>query len=275
MTEQATDPVHGHGWNTADRWGGWSWREPRGAEHFRRCSFCGSIHPEDLAAEQAGDGTCRVCGEHGWEACFRAQKAPWMTAEALAGLDISDEERARVGALHPAHNYDPGGWYASWADRVRVAAQVPRQGHRQPPSRNPADHHRAQPLPGRPHGARDRLPVVRHRRHPAGTDVSGWRLEDGHYTHVGLGSDPDAPREVLHGSPGRSGDQRRDEGRSAGSRGFGSPSRTAGCPGGVPVRCPFRRGPGHEHRHSGPFPRRYVRGCGQFCHLGVLAAARR
>lgn len=52
MTEPTiTDPVHGHGWNTADRWGGWSWHEPRRGEHFRRCSFCGSIHPEDLAAE--------------------------------------------------------------------------------------------------------------------------------------------------------------------------------------------------------------------------------
>jgi len=29
----------------------WSWREPERGEHFRRCSWCGSIHPEDLAAE--------------------------------------------------------------------------------------------------------------------------------------------------------------------------------------------------------------------------------
>jgi hypothetical protein len=52
-TETASnDPVHGYGWNTAARWGGWTWqtREP---EHFRRCSFCGSVHPADLAAEPA------------------------------------------------------------------------------------------------------------------------------------------------------------------------------------------------------------------------------
>lgn len=35
----------------AGRWGGWAWRDPRAGEHFRRCGFCGSIHPEDLAAE--------------------------------------------------------------------------------------------------------------------------------------------------------------------------------------------------------------------------------
>jgi hypothetical protein len=92
--DPAADPVHGSGWNSAARWGGWSWSEPARGEHFRRCSFCGSIHPEDLAAETAGTGTCRTCGQQGWEACFRAQ-------------NISDED----------HPYDPGGWYASWADR--------------------------------------------------------------------------------------------------------------------------------------------------------------
>jgi len=35
----------------ADRFGGWFWREPFRGEHFRRCGFCGSIHPDDLAAE--------------------------------------------------------------------------------------------------------------------------------------------------------------------------------------------------------------------------------
>lgn len=29
----------------------WSWSEPMHGEHFRRCSWCGSIHPDDLAAE--------------------------------------------------------------------------------------------------------------------------------------------------------------------------------------------------------------------------------
>jgi len=35
----------------AERWGGWSWRAPSRGEHYHTCSYCGSIHPEDLAAE--------------------------------------------------------------------------------------------------------------------------------------------------------------------------------------------------------------------------------
>lgn len=38
-------PVHA---GEADRWGGWHWRDPDRGEHFRRCSYCGSMHPEDL-----------------------------------------------------------------------------------------------------------------------------------------------------------------------------------------------------------------------------------
>lgn len=38
-----------------DRWGGWHWDDPRHGEHFRRCSYCGSVHPEDLAAEPSVD----------------------------------------------------------------------------------------------------------------------------------------------------------------------------------------------------------------------------
>lgn len=45
-----TDPVHRA---DAERWGGWKWRDPDRGEHFRRCSYCGSIHPEDLVAEPA------------------------------------------------------------------------------------------------------------------------------------------------------------------------------------------------------------------------------
>lgn len=113
------DPVHGRGWNTADRWGGWRWRKPERGEHFRRCSFCGSIHPEDLAAEQAGDDICRVCAKHGWEACFRNQQPPWVNGDERAAVlaQVSPEERAQVEAQAPAHSYSPGGWWASWADQ--------------------------------------------------------------------------------------------------------------------------------------------------------------
>jgi hypothetical protein len=45
---RASDPVHR---GDADRWGGWEWRDPTRGEHFRRCSYCGCVHPDDLTAE--------------------------------------------------------------------------------------------------------------------------------------------------------------------------------------------------------------------------------
>lgn len=118
--DPAADPVHGSGWNSAARWGGWVWSEPARGEHFRRCSFCGCIHLEDLAAEVAGDGICRVCGEQGWEACFRSQPLGIgrdEIARLLADPAIPESEKQQLRGEHPAHSYDPGGWYASWADQ--------------------------------------------------------------------------------------------------------------------------------------------------------------
>lgn len=56
------DRVHG---GEALQWGGWEWREPHHGEHFRRCSYCGSMHPDDLAAEPA------------WEARWADRKYGW------------------------------------------------------------------------------------------------------------------------------------------------------------------------------------------------------
>lgn len=50
MTATPEDLVHGR---DAERWGGWTWRAPSHGQHYRTCSYCGSIHPEDLAAEAA------------------------------------------------------------------------------------------------------------------------------------------------------------------------------------------------------------------------------
>jgi hypothetical protein len=116
--DPAADPVHGSGWNSAARWGGWDWRRPRRGEHFRTCSFCGSIHPEDLAAETAGNGVCQVCGRESWDACFRHQGHAGIKDAVRAGdPEVSDEERGRVLAMADEHQYAPGGWWASWADR--------------------------------------------------------------------------------------------------------------------------------------------------------------
>lgn len=42
------DPVHGY---EAEHWGGWHWRSPSHGEHYRTCSYCGSINPVDLMEE--------------------------------------------------------------------------------------------------------------------------------------------------------------------------------------------------------------------------------
>lgn len=62
----ATDPVHPEtGDDSPFRYGLWSWSEPRYTEHFRRCSFCGSIHPGDLADEPS------------WQARWADRKYGW------------------------------------------------------------------------------------------------------------------------------------------------------------------------------------------------------
>ncbi len=193
MTEPAydpsADPVHGSGWNSAARWGGWHWEESRGAEHFRRCSFCGCIHPEDLAAETAGDGTCRICGEQGPETCLRRRQPPWAK-EALIEQDLHEDNRALLEALNAYHSYDPGGWHASWADQKygwphKFYAQGVTNRHpeilRIITALSPGQEYRI----GRETGYQwHAIADI-----PPGTDVSGWGLEDGHYSHVGLGSD--------------------------------------------------------------------------------------
>jgi len=96
----------------------WEWRKPRRGDFFRTCSYCGSISPEDLAAEAAGAGPCQVCGLSGWEACFRSQVPAWavhLTEQQRAIL--TDEERASLEGRTARHAYSPGGWWASWADR--------------------------------------------------------------------------------------------------------------------------------------------------------------
>lgn len=191
--DPAADPVHGSGWNNAARWGGWHWEDPRGAEHFRRCSFCGCIHPEDLAAETPGTGTCVVCGFQGWDACFRGQPLGIGRKEIerlLADPSIPEDEKARLRGEHPVHSYDPGGWYASWADRkygwphkfyVEGVANRHPEILRIMTALSPGQEDRMERETGYQwHAVADI---------PPGADVSGWRLEDGRYSHVGLGSD--------------------------------------------------------------------------------------
>lgn len=143
--DPAADPVHGSGWNSAARWGGWEWENPRGAEHFRRCSFCGSIHPDDLAAEPS------------WRASWADRKYGWPHKFYVEGVANRHPETLRIITACTQKQ---------WDEALQALAE------------------------GRPvfglGGGYKWYPVA---SIPAGVDISGWRLEDGHYSHVGLGSD--------------------------------------------------------------------------------------
>lgn len=44
----------------------WDWREPHRGEHFRRCDYCGSIHPDDLVKEIPGVRPEWADQKYGW-----------------------------------------------------------------------------------------------------------------------------------------------------------------------------------------------------------------
>lgn len=104
--DPAADPVHGSGWNSPARWGGWDWRKPRYGEFFRTCSFCGCIHPADLAAVPAGSGCgYPLCPEPRNELARHHFPAP------------GEDGRERGYAEGLPHRYVETGWRASWADQ--------------------------------------------------------------------------------------------------------------------------------------------------------------
>ena len=80
---EAHDLVHG---SEAERWGGWSWREPSRGEHYRTCSYCGSIHPEDLAVEES------------WRAEWADRKYGWPHKFYVAVPNRNPEQRFITGA---------------------------------------------------------------------------------------------------------------------------------------------------------------------------------
>jgi hypothetical protein len=80
----------------------WSWREPAYGEHFRRCSWCGSMNPEDLAVEPT---TVKWADrKYGWPHKFY--------------VDIPNRDPDRlycVGSAHgPGADTEPG--YIPYAD---------------------------------------------------------------------------------------------------------------------------------------------------------------
>lgn len=53
MSETTSSPTLVHA-GEADRLGGWQWSDPARGEHFRRCSYCGSMHPDDFVTIARG-----------------------------------------------------------------------------------------------------------------------------------------------------------------------------------------------------------------------------
>ena len=107
-----------------------------------------------------------------------------------ADPSIPEDEKERLCGEHAAHTYDPGGWYASWADRKYG---WPHKFY----AKGIANRHpeTLRIITVLSDGQEDRMERETGYQWyaiadiPAGTDVSGWRLEDGGYAHVGLGSD--------------------------------------------------------------------------------------
>jgi hypothetical protein len=96
--------------------GHWEWREPRHGEHWRTCSFCGSIHPDDLAAEEVEWRAEWADRKYGWPHKFyvslpnkhpdqlfvighsnsRTKPFKHGNDEWLSVDDLNDEQRALV-----------------------------------------------------------------------------------------------------------------------------------------------------------------------------------
>lgn len=77
----------------------WTWDKPRKPAHFRTCSYCGCIHPEDLVAEP--NWTAEWADrKYGWPHKFyvsipdRNGELDWLGGSTS---EMSDEELARYG----------------------------------------------------------------------------------------------------------------------------------------------------------------------------------
>jgi hypothetical protein len=108
MRGVSEDAIHP---DSLDR-GGWSWSEPRHGEHFRRCSWCGSVHPVDLSAEPdlKPDWADR---KYGWPHKF------------YVSIKNRDPERLFVtGTANYRPDYGSGDWVAGAAlsDEQRLIA---------------------------------------------------------------------------------------------------------------------------------------------------------
>ncbi len=83
------------------QWDCWFWRDgdDRSGQHFRTCSFCGSIHPADLAAEAV------------WEAVWADRKYGWPH-KFYADLPNRDPDRLFTLAATSGERRPHSGWTA-------------------------------------------------------------------------------------------------------------------------------------------------------------------
>lgn len=88
MTHKGSSVVHPEASQPPFRLDGWTWCDPFRGEHFRRCSFCGSIHPDDLAAEPA------------WRAHWADRKYGWPHKFYVDVPNRAPEAEFVLGASH-------------------------------------------------------------------------------------------------------------------------------------------------------------------------------
>lgn len=100
--------VHPEAGQPPFNYGPWSWREPHRGEHFRRCSFCGSVNPDDLAAEPA------------WRAEWADRKYGWPHK---FYVDIPNRDTARLYVLGSSSGPEPPMGCPGWIARADLTPE--------------------------------------------------------------------------------------------------------------------------------------------------------
>lgn len=97
-----SDPIHPEALQYFDR-KPWVWRDPSHAEHYRTCSWCGSINPEDLAAEP------------NWTASWADRKYGWPHKFYVDVVNREPERLFVVGMASRDPRPEEEGWI-KWDD---------------------------------------------------------------------------------------------------------------------------------------------------------------
>lgn len=95
------DPVHPEVSDPVFRVDSWEWREPSHGEHFRTCSFCGCINPDDLAAEPTWHANW-ADRKYGWPHKFYVN-IPNRNPDGLFALSASDSYKRTTSDLEWYH----------------------------------------------------------------------------------------------------------------------------------------------------------------------------